>query len=57
MSPSYVIGVDGGTEGIRAGVFDTEGTAVAFASCPYVTLFPQPGWAEQVKSDTIHVIM
>lgn len=50
MAPPYVIGVDGGTEGIRAGVFDLEGNALAFASCPYATNFPQPGWAEQVMN-------
>lgn len=49
MAPPYVIGVDGGTEGIRAGVFDTDGNALAFASCSYVTNYPQPGWAEQVR--------
>lgn len=48
MAP-YVVGVDGGTEGIRAGVFDTQGNALAFASCAYETTFPQPGWAEQVR--------
>eukprot|EP00904_Undaria_pinnatifida_P010502 jgi/Undpi1/6582/HiC_scaffold_20.g09061.m1 len=47
MAPQYVVGVDGGTEGIRASVFDTEGNALAFASCPYGTIFPRPGWAEQ----------
>ena len=50
MSPPYVVGVDGGTEGIRAGIFDTEGKALAFASCPYGTKFPRPGWAEQVRA-------
>lgn len=55
MGPPYVIGVDGGTEGIRAGVFDTEGNALAFASCSYETTFPQPGWAEQVHTRTTAV--
>ncbi len=49
MAPSYVVGVDGGTEGIRAGVFDVEGNALAFASSAYSTEFPNPGWAEQVR--------
>lgn len=49
MAPPYVIGVDGGTESIRAGVFDTNGKALAFASSPYSTRFPRAGWAEQVK--------
>lgn len=46
-----VIGVDGGTEGIRAGVFDLEGRALAFASSAYRTDFPHPGWAEQQPRD------
>lgn len=49
MVPPYVIGVDGGTESIRAGVFDTDGNALALASCSYATNYPQPGWAEQVR--------
>ena len=49
MAPPCVLGVDGGTEGIRAGVFDAEGKALAFASCAYGTKFPRPGWAEQVS--------
>ncbi|CAN0420106.1 unnamed protein product, partial [Ectocarpus sp. 13 AM-2016] len=47
MGPPYVVGVDGGTEGIRAGVFDLDGNALAFSSCAYATQYPQPGWAEQ----------
>lgn len=50
MGPPYVVGVDGGTEGIRAGVFDLEGNAVACASSNYNTNFPKPGWAEQVAA-------
>ncbi|PRW57267.1 carbohydrate kinase [Chlorella sorokiniana] len=51
MSSKYVIGVDGGTESIRAGVFDLAGTPLSFASQPYPTSFPQPGWAEQDPAD------
>ncbi|PSC72161.1 carbohydrate kinase [Micractinium conductrix] len=49
--PSYVIGVDGGTESLRAGVFDAAGTPLSFASAPYPTAFPAPGWAEQRPAD------
>ena len=47
MAGPYVIGVDGGTESLRAGVFDTAGRPLAFASSAYETHFPHPGWAEQ----------
>ncbi|MGE0726356.1 MAG: FGGY family carbohydrate kinase, partial [Alphaproteobacteria bacterium] len=47
MAGRYVIGVDGGTESLRAGVFDLAGTPLAFAIAPYETRFPAPGRAEQ----------
>lgn len=49
MGPPYVIGIDGGTESVRAGVFDANGTLLKFAACPYITTHPEPGWAEQVS--------
>jgi ribulokinase len=51
MAKDYVIGVDGGTEGLRAGVFDLSGTPLAFAATSYPTQFPQPSWAEQDPAD------
>lgn len=48
---SYVIGVDGGTESIRAFVFDLEGRPLASHATPYKTDFPQPSWAEQNPED------
>jgi ribulokinase len=45
------IGVDGGTESLRAGVFDLQGTPKAIAATPYKTAFPRPGWAEQDPED------
>lgn len=48
---SVVIGLDGGTEGIRAGVFDLKGRPVAFAAESYATAFPRPSWAEQDPQD------
>lgn len=47
----YVVGIDGGTEGIRVGIFTLDGTPVIFATEPYTTNFPQPGWAEQDPRD------
>ena len=47
----YLIGVDGGTESLRAGVFDLRGTPLAYASTAYPTRFPHPAWAEQDPRD------
>jgi ribulokinase len=51
MNGPYFIGVDGGTEGLRAGVFDERGNPLAFASTAYKTEFPKPSWAEQNPED------
>jgi sugar (pentulose or hexulose) kinase len=51
MAERCVLGVDGGTESLRAGVFDLEGRPRAFASSAYATNYPQPGWAEQNPDD------
>ena len=47
----FVIGVDAGTESLRAGVFDLQGNPLAFSSTAYQTTFPKPGWAEQNPQD------
>lgn len=46
-TPPYIIGIDGGTEAIKAGLFDLQGKLVALGSRSYKTYFPRPGWAEQ----------
>ncbi len=43
----YLIGIDGGTESVRVGIFDREGTPVVFAGETYALKHPRPGWAEQ----------
>ena len=48
---AYVIGIDGGTEGIRAHVFDLTGRPLASAVQAYDTTFPHPAWAEQDPED------
>ena len=53
LSMSYVIGVDGGTESLRASIFDLQGNQVAVCSAPYETKYPQSSWAEQEPSDWI----
>ena len=51
MAGQYFIGVDGGTESLRAGIFDSTGHPLAFAATPYKTDFPKPGRAEQNPAD------
>ncbi len=46
-----ILGIDGGTESLRAGVFDLNGTPLAFAATAYKTDFPRPGQAEQNPDD------
>lgn len=48
---AYVVGVDGGTESIRAFVFDLDGRPKASHATPYQTDFPKPSWAEQKPYD------
>ena len=43
----YVIGIDGGTESIRVGLFDLQGNLLLSRSSAYETHHPQSGWAEQ----------
>jgi ribulokinase len=46
-SPPYFLGIDAGTEVVKAGLFDREGRRIAIGSRGYNTHFPHPGWAEQ----------
>jgi sugar (pentulose or hexulose) kinase len=48
---SYVIGVDGGTESLRAFVFDLDGRPLGSHATAYKTDFPEPSWAEQDPED------
>lgn len=47
----YMIGLDGGTEGLRVGVFDSTGVPLVFVRTPYDTDFVRSGWAEQNPED------
>lgn len=51
---TYVIGIDGGTESLRAHVFDLAGRSRGVGKGPYATQFPQPGQAEQNPDDWWH---
>lgn len=44
---TYVLGIDGGTESLRARVFDLSGRSLGDHAAPYATDFPAPGHAEQ----------
>ncbi|MGV8876301.1 MAG: FGGY-family carbohydrate kinase [Rhodoglobus sp.] len=50
-SPPYLIGLDGGTEGLRVGIFDAAGEPLVFVRTAYDTHFVRPGWAEQNPQD------
>jgi ribulokinase len=51
MGRPVLVGIDGGTEGLRVGVYDLKGQECAFHSAAYPTHFPQPGRAEQEPDD------
>ncbi|WP_040982376.1 FGGY-family carbohydrate kinase [Oceanobacillus jeddahense] len=51
MNKEYVIGIDGGTESVRVGIYDLYGTQVAYGVTEYKTYYPSPGWAEQDPND------
>lgn len=43
----YLMGVDEGTTGCKAILFDEEGTQIASSSKEYPSYYPNPGWVEQ----------
>lgn len=47
----YVLGIDAGTQAVKAGLFDLQGTLISVGSQPYKTTYPRPGWAEQSPDD------
>src|SRR5262245_13286760 len=46
-SDSLVLGVDVGTQSLRAALVDLRGRTVAFGVAPIETTYPRPTWAEQ----------
>jgi FGGY-family pentulose kinase len=46
-----LLGIDIGTESVRAGLLTPDGTMLAAAHESYVTRYPQPQWAEQDPED------
>lgn len=51
---AYVVGIDGGTESLRAHVFDLQGRSLGVGKGAYATQFPEPGQAEQNPDDWWH---
>jgi FGGY-family pentulose kinase len=47
----YVLGLDAGTQSLRAIIADLSGKIVASASCSYPIHFPHVSWAEQQAED------
>src|SRR5262249_49662889 len=45
-SPLF-LGLDIGTQGVRAALFDLGGACAGYATAALETSHPQPGWAEQ----------
>jgi len=45
--PGYVLGIDAGTESIRAAIFDEHGVCLSFGTSENKTIHTHPGWAEQ----------
>jgi FGGY-family pentulose kinase len=47
MKSPLFLGIDVGTQSLRAALFDDSGACRAFATGTIDTAYPQPGWAEQ----------
>lgn len=43
----YMMGIDEGTTGCKACLFDEQGTLIASSSKEYKSYYPHPGWVEQ----------
>lgn len=50
-TPPYVLGLDCGTQSLRAGVFDLRGKPIVFATREFPTYYPKVSWAEQDARD------
>lgn len=48
---NLLLGIDGGTGGIRAGIYDPEGRCLSFSAVEYPTAYLSPGFVEQKPED------
>ena len=46
-TPPFVLGLDVGTQSLRAALVDWHGRTVAYGAAPIETSYPRPTWAEQ----------
>ena len=46
---TYLLGIDFGTESVRAAIFDMTGRPVSFAATAYRTTHPHPGWPNRIR--------
>jgi FGGY-family pentulose kinase len=46
-STAALLGIDVGTQSVRAAIVDERGRMLAFGIAPVETVYPHPGWAEQ----------
>lgn len=51
MKKDILMGIDGGTTGIRVGLYDFRGRELAYCATDYATKHPHAGWAEQSPPD------
>ena len=52
-----ILGLDIGTTGCKATVFDHTGTILGQAAREYAVLTPQPNWAEQDAEEVWHLAL
>ena len=43
----YVLGIDAGTESVRAGIYDEKGKCISAVTSDNVNIHRNPGWCEQ----------
>lgn len=52
----YLVGIDAGTSGVKACVFDTDGAMIGSSYQEYPCYFPKQGWVEQTPEDMVPAV-